>query len=73
MRTSKYLSKGVNLMIGTLFLFILSPIVINIGYKALQKSDVYFVLIVGILLAVTGMVLFALGIRNILKHLFGDA
>ncbi|MGY6647579.1 DUF6095 family protein [Wenyingzhuangia sp. IMCC45574] len=73
MRTSKYLSKGVNLMIGTLFLFILSPIVINIGYKALQKSDVYFVLIIGILLAVTGMVLFVLGIRNILKHLFGDA
>ncbi len=72
MRTSKYLSKGVNLMVGTLCLLILSPIVINIGYKALQKSDVYFVLIVGIVLAITGILLFAFGIKNLLKHLFGD-
>ncbi|MDO6738881.1 DUF6095 family protein [Wenyingzhuangia sp. 2_MG-2023] len=72
MRQSKYLKKGINLMVVTLFLLILSPIVITMGYKAIQKLDTYIVLVVGILLAITTIILFAMGIRQLLKHLFGD-
>ncbi|WP_010134524.1 DUF6095 family protein [Ochrovirga pacifica] len=72
MRQSKHLSKGINLMVGTLFLLILSPIVINIGYKALQKGDIVFVLIIGIVLAITAIILFVMGIKTLLKHLFEE-
>ncbi len=64
------LQKGINLMVVTLLLLILSPVVINMGFKAQQKLEIDYILYLGILLAVLTIILFALGIKTLLKHLF---
>ena len=51
------------------FLFI-APIVITIGFKALKKENTYFILFVGILLAIAAMVITALGLIKISRYLF---
>lgn len=66
------LKKGINLMTATFFMIILSPIIINIGFKAQQKADINYILYIGILFAVITIILFTLGIRSLLKHLFND-
>lgn len=68
----KELRKGINLMGITLTLLILSPVVITIGLKAQQKGDIHFILYIGIILAIGTIILFALGIRSLLKYLFKD-
>ncbi|NIJ45501.1 hypothetical protein FHR24_001969 [Wenyingzhuangia heitensis] len=68
----KNLRKGINLMGITLTMLIFSPLVINIGFKAQQKGDINFILYIGIALAIGTIILFALGIRSLLKHLFRD-
>ena len=72
MRQSKYLKKGINTMAAVLPLLVLSPVVINIGFKAMQKADINYILYIGIVLAVVTIGLFVLGIRYLLKHLFRD-
>jgi len=70
--SKKQLRKGINLMGITLTLLVLSPIVINIGLKAQQKGDIHFILYIGIVLAIGTIILFALGIRSLLRYLFKD-
>ena len=72
MRQSKHLKKGINTMAIVLPLLILSPVVINIGFKAVQKLNIHYILYIGIFLAALTIVLFVLGIRYLLKHLFND-
>ena len=67
-----HLKKGINIMAAVLPLLILSPVIINIGFKALQKDGIYVFLVVGILLAMFTIILFVLGIRALLAHLFND-
>ena len=67
-----HLQKGINIMAAVLPLLILSPIIINIGFKALQKDGIYAFLVVGILLSITTIILFVLGIKALLNHLFND-
>ena len=66
----KYLNKGINLMAAVLPLLFLSPVIVNIGFKALQKDGIYLFLFIGIALVILTIVLFALGIKSLLKHLF---
>lgn len=70
--SKKHLKRGINYMTAALPMLILSPVVLNIGFKAIQKKDIHFILYIGILLAITTIVLFVLGIKYILKHLFKD-
>lgn len=72
MKQSKHLSRGINIMAAVLPLLILSPVVVNIGFKALQKDGIYAFLVVGIILAIVTIILFVLGIRSLLSHLFND-
>ncbi len=67
-----YLQKGINFMAGALFLLITTPIVITIGFKAQQKADINFILYIGIVLAIAAIIVFAMGINYLLKHLFKD-
>ncbi|ANW95676.1 hypothetical protein AXE80_05025 [Wenyingzhuangia fucanilytica] len=67
-----HLQRGINIMAAVLPLLILSPVLVNIGFKALQKDGIYGFLIVGILLAIATIILFVLGIRALLSHLFKD-
>ncbi|MDO3694754.1 DUF6095 family protein [Wenyingzhuangia sp. chi5] len=67
-----HLQKGINIMAAVLPLLILSPVVVNIGFKALQKDGIYVFLIIGTLLAIVTIILFVLGIRALLNHLFNN-
>ena len=71
-KNKSHLQKGINIMAAVLPLLILSPVVTTMGFKALQKQGIYSFLVVGILLGITTIILFVLGIRSLLKHLFND-
>lgn len=67
-----HLQRGINFMAVSLPLLILAPVTVNIGFKAQQKGGIDFILYIGIALAILAIVLFVLGIKSILKHLFND-
>lgn len=68
---SKYLfSKGIKYLAIALPLLFISPILITIGFKALNKSNNYWVLIIGCLLAIITIILVTQAFRTILKALF---
>lgn len=64
------LNKGVKIMAATLPLLVLSPVVINIGFKAQQKANINFILYIGLVLAALTIFLFFWGIKTLLKYLF---
>ncbi len=64
------LNKGIKIMAATLPLLVLSPVVINIGFKAQQKADIHFILYIGFLLAALTILLFFWGIKTLLNYLF---
>lgn len=73
MENKKYLKKGINYMSVTLPMLVISPVVINMGFKGQQKLDTNIVLYIGILLACVTLFFFVSGIRYLLKYLFNDA
>jgi len=66
----KELARGLKYELGTLPLLILAPILITIGFKAIKHDNNYWFLIVGIILAITAIILGFLGIRIILNAFF---
>ena len=63
-------SKGIKYLVISLPLFFISPIMITIGFKALNKSQNYWVLIFGCLLAVFTVGLVVQSFRILMKALF---
>ena len=57
------------LAISLPFLFA-SPIVVTIGFKALQKDNSYWILIVGCLMVLTTLIIMSQAFRLLLKSLF---
>jgi len=45
---------------------------VTVGFKALNKDGVIWILVIGILLAVVAMIITALGVRNITKSFFDN-
>jgi len=69
--TSKSLfQKGIKYLAIALPLLFISPITITIGFKAINKSNNYFVLIIGCILAVLTIVMVTQAFRLILKSIF---
>lgn len=66
----KELFRGLKYELATLPLLIAAPILITIGFKAIKQQNNYVYLIVGVILAVTAIVLGILGIKIILNALF---
>ena len=66
----KELVRGLKYELAALPLVLAAPIIITIGYKAIKQQQNYLYLIVGIILAITAIVLGFLGIRIILDALF---
>jgi len=71
-RNNKYLKKGINFLSFTLPMLVVSPIVINMGFKGQAKLSTNIILYVGVFLAVLTLFLFVFGIRYLLKYLFSD-
>jgi len=68
----KGLVRGLKYVLATLPLLVVAPILITIGYKAIKLQNNYFYLIVGIVLAITAIILGILGIKIILNALFNS-
>jgi len=68
--TKTLLHKGIKYLVISLPLLFISPILITIGFKAIQKSNSYFFLILGCILAISTIVLVVQGFRVILKYMF---
>ena len=68
---SKTLFKvGMKYLAIALPLLFISPILITIGFKALNKNDTFLVLILGCFLAIFTIILVVQAFRIILKSLF---
>ncbi|MDH3323072.1 MAG: DUF6095 family protein [Flavobacteriaceae bacterium] len=68
---SKILFKnGIKYLAISLPLLFISPIIITIGFKAINKSNNYVVLILGCILAILTILLVIQAFRKILKSLF---
>ena len=63
-------NKGLKYIALALPLLFFSPVLITMGFKALNKSHNYWVLILGCLLTVFTIILVIQGFRVILKALF---
>lgn len=68
--SKKIFQKGLKYLLVSLPLLFASPIVVTIGFKALNKGNGYLILILGCLLTVFTIALVAQAFRLILKALF---
>jgi hypothetical protein len=66
------ISKGLSYLALALPFLFGAPIVLSIGFSALRKDGVYFILILGILLVIIAMVITALAVKLITKSLFDN-
>jgi len=64
------LVRGLKYELATLPLLIAAPILITIGFKAIRQQNNYLWLIIGIILAITAIILGFLGIKIILNAFF---
>jgi hypothetical protein len=69
----KELVRGLKYELGALPLLLAAPILISIGFKAIKQQNNYLFLILGIILAISAVVLGFLGIRIILNALFNKS
>lgn len=65
------LLKGLKLIGIAIFLMFLGPVLISIGFRALNDG-IYIWLIVGIMISTTAIALGFLGIKNMVNGLFAD-
>jgi len=66
------LIRGIKYEAAALPLLLLAPVLITIGFKALKLQNNYLWLIIGIVLAISAIVLGFIGIRIILNALFNS-
>ena len=66
------LIRGIKYEAAALPLLLLAPVLITIGFKALKLQNNYLWLIIGIVLAISAMVLGFIGIRIILNAVFNS-
>ncbi len=68
--TKKLFQKGLKFLALALPLLFASPILITVGFKALNKGDGYLILVLGCLLSIFTIGLVTQAFRLILKALF---
>ena len=66
----KEIFRGLQYEMAALPLLILGPVLITIGFKAVKQQNNYLWLILGVLIALSAVVLGFLGIRIILNAFF---
>ncbi|MDO9274552.1 MAG: DUF6095 family protein [Lutibacter sp.] len=66
----KELTRGLKYELAALPLLVAAPILITVGFKAIKQQNNYLWLVVGIVLAITAIIMGFLGIKIILNALF---
>ena len=62
--------RGIKYELAALPLLFIAPVVITIGFKAIKQQNNYGWIVLGILLAITAIILGFLGIRIIVNAFF---
>ncbi|WP_139959242.1 DUF6095 family protein [Flavicella sediminum] len=62
--------RGLKYVFGAIPLFVLAPVILNIGFSALKKDNTSIFLIIGIIAAFAGILLVFKGIKITLAALF---
>ena len=70
-KDTNHILKGMKYMGIAILLMFLGPVLISIGFRAVNDG-IYLWLVLGIIISVIAIVLAFLGIKNILKGLFTD-
>ena len=70
--TKRIFRKGIKFLAYALPLLFLSPIVVTIGFKTINKSGSYLILVLGCLLTLFTIILVTQAFRLILKSLFNS-
>jgi ABC-type phosphate transport system permease subunit len=68
----KELVRGLKYELAALPLLVAAPILITIGFKAIKQQNNYLWLVIGVILAITAIILGFWGIRIILNAFFND-
>ena len=68
----KELVRGLKYLLAALPLFILAPVLITIGFKAIKTQNNYFWIVGGILLTIGTIYLGFMGIKIMLNAFFDD-
>lgn len=63
-------SRSIRYLLIALPLLFISPIVVTIGFKAINSSQNYIMIVIGCILTVATVVLVIIGFRLLLKALF---
>jgi hypothetical protein len=66
----KELVRGLKYELAALPLLVAAPILITIGFKAIKQQNNYLWLVIGVILAITAIILGFWGIRIILNAFF---
>ena len=66
----KELVRGLKYELTALPLLVAAPILITIGFKAIKQQNNYLWLVIGVILAITAIILGFLGIKIILNAFF---
>ena len=64
------ISKGLSYLALALPFLFGAPIVLSIGFSALRKDGVYFILVLGIVLIIIAMIITAFAVKLITKSFF---
>ncbi len=72
LKSKPVLWKGLKFMAISLPLLFLSPVLITMGFKLLNKGGSFLLLALGVILAIFTILLVIQGIRLILKSLFSN-
>ena len=68
--SAEKLRKGLKFVFGAIPLFILAPVLANIGFSALRKDNNYWFLITASVLGIAGIACLFIGIRTVLNSFF---
>ena len=68
----KELVRGLKYELAALPLLVAAPILITIGFKAIKQQNNYLWLVIGVILAITAIILGFWGIRIILNAFFNE-
>jgi hypothetical protein len=73
MNTNKeILNKGIKYMAWAIPCLFIGPTVIHFGFINSLQPSFYFILVLGILICITAVILMFIGLKTIVKSLFGN-
>jgi len=69
-KNKNYLKIGIRLFLFTLPLLFIGPVVLTIGFKAINRDKNYIFFIIGAIICISVIILLSVAVKRILQYLF---